>query len=239
MGKYDHKFWTILILSIIGLVAICCFVIKPVIFDIAEKYIKINDQQKELNALEEEKNTDIELKNNQEKITGMFNKVGTFMPVKLDSGDFVVQIENIAKNTNQNQTDIIIKNSSDSQTASSDDSAAKSSKAGAGKSEPKEANFVITQKGTFPDLINFMQNMEKMSRIYTLQGLSLTMGTDNTLETKISGTIYYKPDVTAKISSYILSPAEEKKINDLEHFGEIITPENTASSGRTDPFVNP
>lgn len=246
MPKYDKNFYTILAISIVVFVVVTYFVAKPIVVDILAKYQTLSQKDQELTALEEEKNADIKLSQNRNIINGMYQKMLLFLPENLASGDFIAQIEEMAIAANQNLINVVIKPELQNQPAQEETTTA--SKTTAQKSAPaaskisaitlKQNTFSLSEIGSFPDLVSFMENMQIMDRLHSLQNISLAINPDNSLETKIEGTIYYKPQVSFSGDAK-LTPSDENKINDLYHFGEIITPASAATSGRTNPFISP
>jgi hypothetical protein len=245
MPKFDKNFYTIITIAIILFVAINYFVTKPIIYDIVSKYKTISQKDQELVNLQEEMNSDIKLSQNKNIINDMYYKMALFLPENIASGDFVSQVEEMANLTNQNLTDITIKQKEQKTTTDETDSttnkttsSTSSSAADQSSSNLKQNNFSITESGSFPDLINFMSSMQKMDRLHSIQSMALNINSDNSLETKLDGTIYYKPQITFT-GNAVLSSKDEQDVNNINHYGEIIIPSSTSSQGRANPFVNP
>lgn len=244
MPKFDKNFYTIITVAILLFIAVNYFITKPLVYDIVSKYKTISQKDQELADLQEEMNSDIKLSQNKNVINNMFDKMALFLPENIASGDFVAQIEEIANITNQNLTDITIKQDSQKKTTADDTETTTKTTASApaatneSSANLKQNNFSITESSSFPDLVAFITNMQKMDRLHSIQSLAININSDNSLETKIDGAIYYKPKINFT-GSAVLTAKDEQEVNNINHYGEIIMPSPASSQGRANPFVNP
>lgn len=243
MPKFDKNFYTIITVAILLFIAVNYFITKPLVYDIVSKYKTLSQKDQELADLQEEMNSDIKLSQNKNVINSMFDKMALFLPENIASGDFVAQIEEIANITNQNLTDITIKQDNQKKTTTDDTettakTAASASTADGSSANLKQNNFSITESSSFPDLVAFITNMQKMDRLHSIQSLAININSDNSLETKIDGAIYYKPKINFT-GSAVLTAKDEQEVNSINHYGEIIMLSPASSQGRGNPFVNP
>ena len=192
----------------------------------------------ELKEIEQQRDILLKFRSDKTELNSIYEKMNTYLPKDVNGGDFVTQLEALAGQTNQNQTEISLKIKK-TKTAEDETAAAKKNTAAAPVSSGaiKENDFSLSQTGNFPDLLKFVQGMEIMSRLNTFKNLSLILSTDNVLTTKIDGVIYYKAEITIEdvLANLTITDKDKEKVNDLEHFGEIITSSQT--SGRSDPFA--
>lgn len=242
MNRFNSTFYLIAGVSLLILLLVIFLIVRPVVFGIWENYQKAKTAQEELNLLELERETLLDLQKSKKETDDLYNKIATFLPEKINGGDFVVQLENIANQNNQNQTEIKIKEEKSKQkTIAEQKTTTNETVKGTQEETIQERVFTLTQTGFFPDLVNFLKNLEQSSRLNTLEKLSITREENNSLTIEIEGLIYYKPGITIQdtLASLQITPQEEKEIMDLEHFGEIISIKSMddVQGGRSDPFA--
>lgn len=243
MGKFNKTFWLILTLTLLALIVVSFLIIKPLVVNILAKYHKLQATNKELDSVNQEKDILTRYNRTKNEIDSLNNMVLTFLPEDKDSGDFVVQIDKIASQTNQNQTEITVKDGTKTQTADQDTNStnAKTSSTASTKQTQnitvQELNFTITQNGSFTDLTGFLKNLEKASRLNSLKTIKITKQLDDSLVTSIEGSIYYKPNLTILdiVTNLEISTSDKININSLEHFGDIIN-SSPNQTGKQDPF---
>jgi len=245
---YNKKFWTILVVSLILFLGVNLFITKPVIFDIVAKIKILKEENQKLSDLKNQQNKESALSKQKNKIDELYNKTLIYLPKTADSSDFIVQIEAIGNLNHQDISELTFaipsdtgQNSERSGTAASAENQNTKSDANADSAGLKETNFNFTQTGEFSGLRKFIDNMETMSRMHSIQSLVINIGINGLLETKINGSIYSKSSTTLVPDDINLTDKEIKTIDYFMHFGKAITPsdEATPDNGRSDPFTAP
>jgi len=238
MIRSTGAYWIIGLISLVLFILINIFVAKPVIKDIFSNNKKLSDAKTELSEIDSQKNVLIKLQKEKSELDLMNEKMNAFLPKKLNDSDFVTQISALSSQNNLSLTVIDLKNSSKN-TPANESAKTTTSKTTAVKQEIiQQNNFSITEVGVFTDLLKFVQGMEVMSRLNTFKTFSLSLNADNTLSTKISGLIYFKPTTTIpeSLSNITLTDTDKDKINNLQHYGDFIGA-GTNFSGKADPFA--
>jgi len=229
-NKYSKNFYFILTISIVLFALVNVFVSYPLIKDIINKNHEISAKNTELASINTEREIDTKLFQKKDEIQTLYDKIFAYLPENINESDFIVQLTEIAKISNQNQTGVTI--SHDVKTASQSATNKESTKT---ESKLTKIGFSVTEESFFIDLVNFMNNLEKMNRMFTIESLSIKTKIDNILETSINGTIYSKDSAPRTVKISDITPKETEIINNLKHFGSEITADVNPES-RTDPF---
>ena len=240
MTRHSKKFWEIVVISLLMLILIALFVIRPIVNEIINKSVALEKKTYDLENVKKEQINELTLLKNKQKIDDMYNLAFSYLPEDINSGDFVVQIEAIENITDQNQQELSFKKNTKQTGEETENKAQNSETATENSPGLDKIGFLLIQDGAFPDLINFFKNIEDMSRYYTINAISVVTNIgEGTVNTKIEGNIYYKPSITYQGDAVSLTENEEATIYSLKHFGNFITSSTGIpfNSDRIDPFL--
>lgn len=240
MKKINSTLYLILTLVICITFFVGYFVMKPIAENIYSYYLQNNDAKERLTNIEKEVALLMTLRESKEEIEDQYNNISLFLPLKLDTTDFMIQLDTLTKNYNLTQEEINIPKNTVKTSASTSTDEKSTPNDTQTSTSLKENPYSLILNGSFSNLLLFLKDFEKMSRFTTINSLSISKLEDNQLSTKLNGTLYYKPKTTIgdNINSLTISTDEKKLINNLTHFGESLTTQSpdTINNYRIEPF---
>ena len=178
---------------------IVLFLLTPTLKEINQNKTNIIDQRQQLSANYNEIASLQKIEKDSTGFEQIKNTVFGYLPATLDSSEFIVEVEGLAK-----KTDITIDSVTMSATSSAMDKPKETtptSTDATDKSTPtstKKANhgtqkndFLLDTKADFPKSMAFVQQLEKLSRFNSISAISITP-TDTGVDIKLTGDIYYE-----------------------------------------------
>lgn len=186
-----------IIVAIIITAALTYFVFLPQIRSSFLLFAQNAIKKEEVSNLEQEKANMNNLKKEEKETEELSNTLSAMLPNKKEAGEFIIEIEALALNKNVIFADI--KFSEEKKTAppaasTSDESAGKKSTVkGAATEKFKEMIFEMTAKGSYQNVMNFLQGLEKINRAVTLEKCDLSE-TKGIIQASIKGKAYYQND---------------------------------------------
>lgn len=195
MKKYKTIIYIVIALAAFG--ALTYFVFLPQIKSSFLLFAQNAVKKEEVSNLEQEKANINSLKKEEKQTEKLSNTLSSMLPGKKEAGEFMIEIEALAINSNVTFADI--KFSEEKKTAppaasSSDESTSKKSTVkGTSTEKFKEMIFEITTKGSYQDIMNFLKGLEKINRAITLEKCDLSE-TKRIIQASIKGKAYYQND---------------------------------------------
>jgi len=182
--------------------AIIFFVLQPTLVDIENNKKSIVEQNKQLAANYDEIASYQKIEKDKAGFELIKNTVFGYLPTSLDSSQFIVEVEGLAKKTNVTIDSVTMSATSTTFGAKKTAAAAPSDDAGDKKSTDSSSNkktkggtqqnsFVLSTKADFASSMSFIQQMEKLSRFNSIT--SVTIAPNETgVDIKLTGDIFYE-----------------------------------------------
>ncbi len=195
MKKYKKIIY--IIIAIIATAVLIYFVFIPQIQSSFVLWVINAAKKEEISNLEQKKANINSLKQEEKQTEELANALSSMLPNKKEAGEFIIEIEALAANTNVAFVDIKfseekkIAPSSSSSSSSEDTTAAKSTVKGTSTEKFKEMTFEMSAKGNYADIMNFLKGLEKINRAITIEKCDLSE-TKGTIQANIKGKAYYK-----------------------------------------------
>jgi len=244
---------TILAITFLIIAAIGFFVIRPVVSTIWNSWKSLEKARVDIQNLDQEKQALEALKNNPD-LQNVNDIALKYIPQESDSGELVVELSAIANTNNFQVEQVSMENQKTSTPAPSEEASTPTPKNNATPkataspqktSNTAEVNFSLKATGNFSDLTSFLRGMETSSRLITIKSLNLQMGqsgtqgnNQNTLSVSITGSAYYKSEVSIvdNLKNIPVSPETISKFLNLTTYGSPINLPAESGFGRTNPF---
>ena len=187
-----------LVLYIVIFAGIIFFVLNPTLNEIEKNKKAIISEQKQLAANYDEIASLQKIEKDKEGFEAIKNTVLGYLPASLDSSQFIVEVEGLAK-----KTDITIDSVSMSATSSSvtplkettktaDDADKKETTKKKTNTGTQKNEFSLSTKAEFSKSMAFLQQMEKLSRFNSISSISIVPLENTSVDVKITGNIYYE-----------------------------------------------
>lgn len=180
-----------IITSVIYIAIFCLiffFGLKPAISESKTIKDKITSNNTKISA----NSSKIEAINNITKKQKDFDKmeetVNNYLPDNLNSSQFIVEIEGLAKDLNFNVDSLSMSEPTTAEKAAAAKTTKNTDKTAIGKSQKN--GFTLSGKTEYASMVDFLSRMEKLSRLNTIDALDVTPD-ENSLNFKITGNIYY------------------------------------------------
>ncbi|MBM2821098.1 MAG: hypothetical protein HW405_858 [Candidatus Berkelbacteria bacterium] len=249
---------TILAVTIILIAGISFFFIKPVVTTIWASWKDLEKSHQEVQNVQEKKQVLQDLKNNPQlkNVSGIALK---YIPVDSQSGQLVIELTAIA-NANKlvvEQTSLDQKTATTPTKAPEEDKTTPSSPSTSASAQVsadvKELKFSMSLSGAYNDFINFLKAIDSSSRLISLKNITIqkkesaaaapaggeqTTATIVTFGAQISGSAYYKTDISVEKNIENLKVSDEtiQKFLNLKSYGLPINLTTEAGFGRGNPF---
>lgn len=195
MKKYKTIIYIIAALVAFG--ALTYFVFLPQIKSSFLLFAQNAVKKEEASNLEQEKANMNNLKKEEKQTEELSNTLSSMLPSKKEAGEFMIEIEVLALNTNVTFVDIKFseeKKTAPAAASSSEESTNKKSTVkGASTEKFKEMIFEMTVKGSYQNVMNFLKGLEKINRAITIEKCDLSE-TKGIIQASIKGKAYYKND---------------------------------------------
>jgi len=187
MGKYKA-----LIYILIGLVltaALTYFIFIPQIGKIFLLFLNNTIKKEEVAKLEQEKANINNLKKEKQETEKLSDILSSMLPTQKEAGAFMIEIEALAASSNIDFSDI--KFSEEKKTAPKKASSEETSVKGATTAKIETLIFEMTAKGSYPDMVKFLQGLEKINRAISIERCDLSES-KGLIQANIKGKAYYK-----------------------------------------------
>lgn len=195
MKKYKTIIYIIAALVAFG--ALTYFVFLPQIKSSFLLFAQNAVKKEEASNLGQEKANMNNLKKEEKQTEELSNTLSSMLPSKKEAGEFMIEIEALALNTNVTFVDIKFseeKKTAPAAASSSEESTNKKSTVkGASTEKFKEMIFEMTVKGSYQNVMNFLKGLEKINRAITIEKCDLSE-TKGIIQASIKGKAYYKND---------------------------------------------
>ena len=178
---------------------IILFLLTPTLNEINQNKKNIIDQREQLSANYDEIASLQKIEKDKAGFEQIKNTVFSYLPATLDSSEFIVEVEGLAK-----KTDITIDSVTMSATSSAVDKPKEAAPASTdttdkstttvtkkSKSGTQKNDFLLDTKADFTKSMAFVQQLEKLSRFNSISAISITP-TDTGVDIKLTGDIYYE-----------------------------------------------
>lgn len=179
--------------AVIALAVLVYFVFIPQISGSLFLFANNAAKKEETTSLKQKKANLENLKKQAKEVEGLSNKLASMLPNNKDSGEFMIQVEALAKDTKVDLADI--KFSEEPKTASpastTDETAnKKSSVKGTSTAKFQAMVFEISVTGGYTETMNFLQGLEKINRAVIIERCDLSAA-KGTVEAHLKGKAYY------------------------------------------------
>lgn len=195
----------ILILSLIILLAII-FLARPLVFDCLDIYKQNKEKRTEIASYDQNIENMEALETQIEDISYTLKKAANFVPQSPDSGDFIVQLEAVAKKDGIAITEVQLeeeKAANPSQAASQEEQeTGQPSSTSETQNQSKTTKIIdvggteetvisVSLSGKYSQLIAFLRDMRKLARFNIIKNLSI-QGTENQITASLYVIIFSK-----------------------------------------------
>lgn len=235
----------IIFITVLIILAIGYFYLNPSLKLAWQNYQEIKKSQDTLNEISQKKAI-LEKFSKNKQLTEAYNIASSYIPEQEDSGDLVIGLSEIAKQSNLKVEQISFDKQAiaKSNTASSSNDTTNSNAPNAPATEPndkteaKEVEFAMKVSGTFGDFLSFIQNLEKSNRLVTINSMDLTQASDKGFSASLQGKAYYlkTTDLDTSLTAIDISQDIITKFKNLKTFGQPINLQTESGFGRPDPF---
>lgn len=166
--------------------AVVMLVLNPTLNEIEKNKKTIISERKQLAANFDEISSLQKIEKDKEGFSEIKKTVLGYLPETLNSSQFIVEVEGLAK-----KTDITINSVSMNATPSSvskeTDTTKKKTKGGTQQNE-----FSLSTKADFAKTMSFLAQMEKLSRFNSISTISIASVENSSADVKITGDIFYE-----------------------------------------------
>lgn len=125
----------------------------------------------------------------QKDFDKMEETINNYLPDNLNSSQFIVEIEGLAKELNFNVDSLSMSEPTTAEKAAAAKTV-KTTDKNASSSKSQKNSFTLSGKTEYSSMVEFLSRMEKLSRLNTIDAIDITPE-ENTLNFKINGYIYY------------------------------------------------
>lgn len=173
--------------------AIIIFLLNPTLSDIAKNKKAIIDQQKQLAVNYDEISSLQKIAKDKTGFEGIRDTVLGYLPATLNSSQFIVEVEGLAKKTDITIDGFSMNASATSVTATkttgqtSTDTVKKKA-----KTSTQQNEFSLSTKADFTKIMSFIAQMEKLSRFNSISSISIASAENGGADVKIMGNIFYE-----------------------------------------------
>lgn len=218
--------WIIIGTTLLVCAGLGLFAIKPLISRSFDIYQQTQTAKTDLSDASQKKDVLNTLsKNNQ--LDNLYSIASKYIPEDQSSGELIVDITNMANQSNLKIGQFSLDNSASPSTSSPTTA-----------TSLNELKFSLSISGGFPNLVSFLKNTENSSRLITFKSVSLSQASGS-LTAQISGSAYWKK---GGLQSSSLSNIQISKTT-IDKFLNLTTPSTQttipAATGfsRVDPFT--
>lgn len=245
-----RKSLIIIITTIIFLIMITFFLIRPVVSSVWSSWKTLSQTKKDLVNLEEKKQILTALKNNK-NLQNVAEIAKRYIPEESQSGDLIIELTAMAGANNLKVEQISLEKTpvtkSTGETTTSTPKAQStptSTTSPAGSSAnygAKTVDFSMKLSGSFTDFINFLKTLETSSRLISLKNLSMQsklVDKTTVFSVQITGSAYYKSKLSLEntLENIKISQDTLNKFLNLKTYGQPINLPTESDFGRTNPF---
>lgn len=198
MDKISKKSLLGLAIYVAGFALIILFLLNPTLAEIEKSKQKIIEEQKQLAANYDEIASLQKIEKDKEGFEEIKNTVFGYLPATLNSSQFIVEVEGLAKKTDIT-IDSVAMNSASSSISTKKETTESTSDTGKTEASKKKAKngtqqnqFTLTIKADFVKTMTFIQQMEKLSRYNSVIAISLVSVEGGNTSVAITGNIFYE-----------------------------------------------
>jgi Tfp pilus assembly protein PilO len=244
----------IIAVTVILIATIVFFAIWPGISTILNSQKEIANHEAQQTAAKLRSDTIADLRKNQAQIEEINQIAAQYIPEDQGSSELMVELSTAAQ-----QNNIIINNTTIDQKAPASAAAASDkdlatpaasktttpapTTSSTTASSTKNLDFTLSIAGSFPDMLNFLKNLENGPRLLTIKSITLQSKVDEAgavnITAQIQGSVYYKESVTLQdtlLDNLKISAATIKKFLDLKNSSAPINLPSGSDFGRGNPF---
>ena len=235
--------------TILIVFAISYFYLSPKLSSAWQNYKEIKKSQETLKEISQKKDILVKFSRDK-KVSDAYTIASNYIPEEEKSGDLVIGLSEMTKQSNLKVEQISfdkVATSSSSSTSSSTDTNANSNSDTKGNtssstdnksSKVSEINFSMKVSGTFADFMLFINNLEKSSRLVTINSMDLTQAIDKSFSAQLEGKAYYQKtaDLDTSLAAINISQDIINKFKNLKSYGQPINLQTESGFGRPDPF---
>lgn len=243
------KSWTILGITFLIILAIIFFLIRPTIVSVLESWQNLEQAKGELKAAEEKKEILNTLRANKD-LNLVAEIAKKYLPQEPEVGQLVIELTSLAEANNLKVESTTFGKEGESGQGNKEGTTPtpQTTTSGAPAQSSQVMGFDLILSGTFLSLINYVQVLEKSSRLITLETVSLTQlkgeqtagatAAPSGITAQISGQAYFKKEVSIEKNLENLKVSEEtlKTFLNLKTYSQTINLPAESGFGRSDPF---
>lgn len=233
-------------LTILIVFVISYFYLNPSLNSAWQNYKEIQKSQDTLKEISEKKDI-LQKFSRDNQLNDAYTIASNYIPEEEKSGDLVIGLSEMAKQSNLKVEQISFdKQGAKSSTGKSDDTAntktdtnsKNDTTADTDKSKAKEIDFSMKVSGTFADFMIFINNLEKSSRLVTINSMDLTQATDKGFSANLKGKAYWQKTADLDTSLIAINISDDiiNKFKNLKPYGQPIDLQTESGFGRPDPF---
>lgn len=233
--------------TILIVFAISYFYLNPHLNSAWQNYKEIKKSQETLKEISQKKEILVKFSKNSQ-VGDAYTIASNYIPEEEKSGDLVIGLSEMAKQSNlkveQISFDKVAQSASSSANKSTDTNANANANTNTNSSteskdsKVSEIDFSMKVSGTFADFILFINNLEKSSRLATINSMDLTQSTDKGFGAELEGKAYYQKttDLDTGLTAINISQEIINKFKNLKSYGQPINLQTESGFGRPDPF---
>lgn len=236
---------SIIFISITVLIvfAISYFYLNPNLKSAWQNYQAIKKSQDTLKEIAQKKDILAKFsKSNQ--VSDAYTIASNYIPEEEKSGDLVIGLSEMAKQSNLKVEQISFDKVTPSQSTNTDttnnnaNTNTNSTPATTDANKPKEIEFSMKVSGAFADFMLFINNLEKSSRLVTITSMDLAQSADKAFGVSLKGKAYYQKTTNLDTSLTAINISSEiiNKFKNLKSYGQPINLQTESGFGRPDPF---
>ena len=231
-------------LTILIVFAISYFYLNPSLKSAWQNYQEIKKSQDTLSQISQKKEILVKFSKNNH-VNDAYAIASSYIPEEEKSGDLVIGLSEMAKQSNltveQISFDKLAKSTASTASQSSDTNTNTNASATPTTTEAakvKEVEFAMKVSGTFADFMTFINNLEKSSRLATINSMDLAQAADKGFTADLQGKAYYQKatDIDTSLTAINISPEIINKFKNLKSYGQPINLQTESGFGRPDPF---
>jgi len=236
---------TILLITLLCVGLIIFILIRPVFSSIVKSWKELKSSESNLQNAGQLSQIMLDLRN--QNITQVADNAQKFIPSNQESGQLVIDLTTMAQTNNLTVEQTTIDKSK--QTTKTDETTTPTPKTTSttqtnsqAKNKVENVDFTMKLSGNFVDFAKFLQATESSSRLIVFKNISIQteQNTENksTLGAQISGTAYYKKEVSLENNMDNLKVSQEAidMFLNLRNTIQATTQPSDGSFGRTNPF---
>jgi len=178
--------------------AVIIFLLNPTLSEITKNKKMIKSEQKQLAANYDQLSSLQKIAKDKEGFGNIKDTVLGYLPATLNSSQFIVEVEGLAK-----KTDITIDSFSMSASPSSVSTAKTTGQVSndvgktdttkkKAKTNTQQNEFSLSTKADFTKTMSFIAQMEKLSRFNSISSISIASAENGGADVKITGNIFYE-----------------------------------------------